>query len=487
MTTVSVGAVTGLSVLSTAQGTGYFPATGLSSTAATGAGTGCTVNITGIGETPLQALTACRNVTPAWYGAMFVGPWGTTAAATTGTASSSSTALTVASGTGIAIGQLVSGTNIAAGTTVANVSGTAVTLSANTTGSLSSTEVVFYAQVADSDQVAMANFIEGASPASLFFITSGETSNLIVNPILTTGTATNNSTSLTVASGTGIADGQVVIGANIPVGTTVTNVSGTTITLSQATTAAFTSEAVTFSGSIGATLQAQGLNRTWAEYSTLQSGAPAAALDPYFTAGVMGLIAARNTGAAGSYFTTAFKQVVGLAPEPLTVAQATTLAGLPNRSSVGLNMNLYSNWNAGQYTFLWPGVAPSGRFIDITIFIDILTAALQNQAMSLLTTANAVPLTAQGVSQMTNYLSIACQNMVAIGFIASSGVWNGTTIGPYGPGSPFPNGYQVYSPGVNGPGYTQQMHANRQFPPFNVLIILAQAGQSIAITLDVQQ
>ncbi len=62
---------------------------------------------------------------------------------TTGTASSGSTALTVASGTGIAVGQLITGAGIAPGTYVAAVAGTAVTLSAATTAALSSTAVVF--------------------------------------------------------------------------------------------------------------------------------------------------------------------------------------------------------------------------------------------------------------------------------------------------------------------------------------------------------
>lgn len=62
---------------------------------------------------------------------------------TTGTAISGSTALTVASGTGIAVGQPVLGTNIAAGTVVSAVSGTAVTLSIATTGALTATTVNF--------------------------------------------------------------------------------------------------------------------------------------------------------------------------------------------------------------------------------------------------------------------------------------------------------------------------------------------------------
>lgn len=64
-------------------------------------------------------------------------------ASTTGTASSGSTALTVASGTGIQVGQVVTGAGIAPNTTVAAVSGTSVTLSQNTTAALSATAVVF--------------------------------------------------------------------------------------------------------------------------------------------------------------------------------------------------------------------------------------------------------------------------------------------------------------------------------------------------------
>lgn len=49
------------------QGTGYSDATGLTTTTS-GAGTGCTISITAIGETPLQAATACRGAQSAWYG-----------------------------------------------------------------------------------------------------------------------------------------------------------------------------------------------------------------------------------------------------------------------------------------------------------------------------------------------------------------------------------------------------------------------------------
>jgi hypothetical protein len=62
----------------------------------------------------------------------------------------------------------------------------------------------------------------------------------------TTGTASLGSTTLTVADGTGIAAGQVMVGAGIAGGTTVSAVTGTNVTLSVATTAALSSTPVIF-------------------------------------------------------------------------------------------------------------------------------------------------------------------------------------------------------------------------------------------------
>jgi len=148
-----------------------------------------------------------------------------TAATTTGTASSGSTALTVASGTGIVVGQVVTGTGIPdpsqtgnpSWTVVAAVAGTSVTLSQNTTASLSGTAVNFYTPPA--------HFVAG-----------------------TNGTISAGSTSLTVVTpGTGtIAVGQAVGGAGILQGTVVTAVSLPTVTLSIPATASMTNGGVTF-------------------------------------------------------------------------------------------------------------------------------------------------------------------------------------------------------------------------------------------------
>lgn len=68
---VSGGAVTAVAFISGQQGTAYSVANGLATVAqAPSTGTGLEVNITAIGETPLQAITACRLAQPAWYCAM---------------------------------------------------------------------------------------------------------------------------------------------------------------------------------------------------------------------------------------------------------------------------------------------------------------------------------------------------------------------------------------------------------------------------------
>jgi hypothetical protein len=67
VTAVTAGVVTALILVEGAQGTGYVVANGLATTAITGTGAGLEVNVTAIGETPLEAVAACRLAQPAWY------------------------------------------------------------------------------------------------------------------------------------------------------------------------------------------------------------------------------------------------------------------------------------------------------------------------------------------------------------------------------------------------------------------------------------
>ena len=64
----TLGAVTGVE-LSTA-GTGYSVATGLATTVLPAGGTGCTINISTVGESFASAVTACRHANSDWYTVM---------------------------------------------------------------------------------------------------------------------------------------------------------------------------------------------------------------------------------------------------------------------------------------------------------------------------------------------------------------------------------------------------------------------------------
>ena len=87
-----------------------------------------------------------------------------------------------------------------------------------------------------------------ATAASNIQLLEVYSNNVAWNPVLTTtGNTTNASKSLTsLASTSGIARGQVVVGTGIPAGTTVSSASGSTVTLSTAATATATGVSVTF-------------------------------------------------------------------------------------------------------------------------------------------------------------------------------------------------------------------------------------------------
>ncbi len=74
----------------------------------------------------------------------------------------------------------------------------------------------------------------------------------------TTATATSGSTSLTVASASNMVVGQYIAGAGIPAQDTITNISGTTITIATATTAALSSTAVYFTTPVAHAVQIDG-------------------------------------------------------------------------------------------------------------------------------------------------------------------------------------------------------------------------------------
>jgi hypothetical protein len=83
------------------------------------------------------------------------------------------------------------------------------------------------------------------APGDLFF--SALAVQTLIAAAYTNGTASSDSTTLTVDSTTGISEGQSVDGAGIPAGTVVSELVGATVTLSQPTTAALNETPLQFS------------------------------------------------------------------------------------------------------------------------------------------------------------------------------------------------------------------------------------------------
>ncbi len=128
---------------------------------------------------------------------------------TTATASNSSTTITVADATNIAVGDLIFGDGIPTDAAVGSISGTTITLasSATTSAAIVGGEVNFV----DADGL-------GASVENSAAVAVG-------------------ATTIAVDANTNISVGDIVEVAGVPVGTTVTNINNTTITISAAATA----------------------------------------------------------------------------------------------------------------------------------------------------------------------------------------------------------------------------------------------------------
>ena len=264
------------------------------------------------------------------------------------------------------------------------------------------------------------------------------------------------------------------------------------------TVATLTADAGSPQVSLLEALQALALNRTFSLYSTTQGGVYLS--NAYAVAAVMGTAMGLNTYLPGSYFTIMFKTInlpgggtvpVGVQPEPLSNNSTPTVAeicGVVNRSNVGLNGNAVLQYSNGG---IWTnyGVMASGAFLDSVIFLDMLAADIQQSGVALLQSLPSVPITDSGVGMMKNAVSQACVRSQTIGFIAPSGTWLNQQLGApptvLSMGQAMPKGYWVYAQPVN--TWPEQQKANRVMPPITVALVQAQAGQSLAVTVYVQQ
>lgn len=237
-----------------------------------------------------------------------------------------------------------------------------------------------------------------------------------------------------------------------------------------------TSDASALSGIAGnvfSTLAALSYTRVLGIYSTTQSGAFPNNI--YAGAAIMGIAMGMNNGLVNSAYTLKFKQLVGVAPEPLALSQVTVIEGN--------NGNLYLTY-AGGYKWLEQGVVPSGQFFDEILNLDMLSSAIQIGIINLLFDNPKIPQTDAGETQLIHAVNQACETARQLGFIAA-GVWEGDVIIALNPGQPLPSGYlaQAYP-------YSTQLQADRiarKAMPIYVAIIEAGAVHSVLIGVFVQR
>ena len=229
-------------------------------------------------------------------------------------------------------------------------------------------------------------------------------------------------------------------------------------------------------------MEANSLSNVTGIYSTTQNGT--APNNVYAAAGMMGLEMGLNTGLAGSYYTLAFKTLVGVTPEPLTLQQYQNI--------LSKNCNIYGNFN-NAYAWVYPGI--SGRtnwFSDFVTFLNVLKAQIQYNVANALALLPTVPEDNAGEQLLIHAVNQACDALGAVGFI-QPGVWGGATIQlPNGTGGTIgitngqalTNGYTVFA--ASFATQTSAAQQARQGMPIYVCVNTPGAIQSVQINLQVQ-
>jgi hypothetical protein len=224
---------------------------------------------------------------------------------------------------------------------------------------------------------------------------------------------------------------------------------------------------------VASVLKVAQYSRTLGIYSTTQGSV--FPNNAYAAAAVMGQAMGLNTGLANSAFTMKFKVLSGVAPEPLTDTQRTTIEGL--------NVNLYLSFG-NAYQWFEQGVMADGQFFDEIVGLDMLVADIQISLVNRLISQPSVPQTNAGETQLIGAVDEAAQRSVVRGFIAP-GIWTGQTVLALTAGTPLPIGYlaQAQSYAVQ----SQSDRDARKAMPIYLAIIEANSVHSLVVGVYVQR
>ena len=222
-------------------------------------------------------------------------------------------------------------------------------------------------------------------------------------------------------------------------------------------------------------LKALNYNRVYSQYTTTQnSNYPN---NIYAFAAIMGNAMGLNTGLANSYYTMKFKQLAGIAFEPVVQSQLTNIENA--------NCNLYLQYAGGAYLIEEQGVNANGQFFDEVLFLDMLAAQIQYNCMNVFVALPSIPQSDAGENLLINAVQQACVTLQTIGFIAQSGTWNGVNILNLSTGQALPKGFLVQAP-----PFSQQAPSDtaaRKMQPIYVALIEAGAGHFLTVGVNVQR
>jgi hypothetical protein len=229
-------------------------------------------------------------------------------------------------------------------------------------------------------------------------------------------------------------------------------------------------------GNIALQLQAQSY-KSLLIYSTTQGGNYPN--NVYSAAAVLGEYCGLNSGTAGSFFTLNLKQIEGVAPEPITQTQYSTL--------VSENCNVVCSF--GPYiAYFSNGILASGLFFDQILGRAMLVNEIQTNLMNLLISVPKVPQTDAGEHQLISAVDASCSFMAGLGYIGT-GTWTGGSFSLPGgvsisSGQALPVGYLDQAQSF---AYQTQANAQaRKAMPIYSFYIESGAVQSVAIQVNVQ-
>ena len=191
-------------------------------------------------------------------------------------------------------------------------------------------------------------------------------------------------------------------------------------------------------------------------------------------AALMGTAMGLELAHKASAFNLCYKPIAGLTPSNLTETEVT------NIKTLGGNVYITRGYS---HKLIEQGTVASGARYDEILYIDEISADLQNAAITLLAdNPDKMPQTDDSTAMFINRFSSILMEY-ADRQIIHSGIWRGNNIGPLVTGDMVENGFTIWAP-----SYDEQSDEDRaahKAVPISIGLVLAGSIESIVININV--